>query len=116
MATKKAQQYADQTTKIYYWFCKNIDIIVPTQIIDIILAYYFIIEHFVECGNNWIKFSDERRTIYNPDSNWDTAYGAFEIDCDQKYNKNKIFIWKFDIHNNGQDVVLLVLMKQNENG
>ena len=44
------------------------------------------------------------------------CYGKFEIDCDQKYNKNYIFEWVFYIHNYADVVVQLVLMKQKENG
>ena len=61
-------------------------------------------EQFIECGNNYIEFTNER-TTYNPTmtGSWDTAYGTFEIDCNEKFNENKVFSWTFDIENNGDD-------------
>ena len=80
------------------------DWVLPKEIVDICLLYYFIREEFIECGNDRIKFSIERRTIWNEPKlkdieksfgipNWsNTAYGSYEIDCNNKVNKNRIFI------------------------
>ena len=108
MATQKALQFVNQSTKdTVTGYCRRIqklldsDKIVPTQIIDLILGFYFIVECFIECGNKFIQVSNERRTIHNPKPRYETAYGSFEIDCDQHYNKNRAFTWKFYIYDNG---------------
>ena len=103
-----ALKFADQNSKdIVSGYCKEIEKsliskqIIPKYIIDICLAYYLIIERFIECGNKYIKFDQERRSITNPVSKWDTAYGTFEIDCNDKLNIHKLYRWTFDIYNNG---------------
>ena len=72
---------------------------IPLNIIHICLSYYFIIEKFIDCGEQYITRSNEDKTIINPVSEWDTAYGAFEIDCNTEIGKNRIFKWTFIIHN-----------------
>ena len=115
MATARALKFADQRTKdIVVGYCKSAQTIltskhpdnsfylIPIHITNICLAYYFIIEQFIECGNEHIQITNQRRTIYNPPTGyWDTAYGTFEIDCNDEINKNAIFRWTFDIENNG---------------
>ena len=118
MATARALKIADQRTKdVVAGYCKDVQTIltsenpnnsfyiIPTQIRNICLAYYFVMEQFIECGNKYIRFTNERRTIYNPlvTGSWDTAYGTFEIDCNEEINKNVIFAWTFDIEDNGDD-------------
>eukprot|EP01084_Bolivina_argentea_P114845 204377_1 len=110
--TLKAIKKADQRIiNIVYGYCRNIQKLlsskqmIPTQIIDICLLYYMTVEAFhSRCGNKFIQFSDQDKTIYNPKGtgNFDTAYGIFEIDCDDKLNANKIFKWTFYIHNDGK--------------
>ena len=87
----------------------NTDWVLPKEIVDICSLYFFIREAFIECGNDRIKFSNERRTVWNEPKegdfdhsmgmpNWsNTAYGSYEIDCNNQVNKNRIFIWKFEL-------------------
>ena len=111
----KAKKLADQETKnIIAGYCRESQqlltshhlndtfYIIPLQIIHIILSYYFIFEQFVPFGNRHIKFSDDGRIIENPTANFDTAYGTFEIDCNDKINQNKIFMWMFYISNTAE--------------
>ena len=44
---------------------KYIDQIIPVHIINICLSFYYIIETFLECGNKYIKISDDGKTITN---------------------------------------------------
>eukprot|EP01084_Bolivina_argentea_P145900 255598_1 len=98
----------DKTRDIVFGYIREIEqlmmsySIIPTNIIHICLSYYLILEQFLECGNKHIIISNENKTIKNIHSQWDTAYGAFEIDCNDKMNKNKIFQWTFFIHNHAQ--------------
>ena len=82
---------------------KSVQQIIPVHIINICLAFYLIIERFIECGNKYIKISEDGKKATNEDEQdqapWDTAYGEFEINCDDEYNKNIIFEWIIYVHN-----------------
>ena len=112
MTTTAAIELADSTTKsIVYGYCliiqklltnkhnDNTFYIIPTHIIHICLSYYFIAEQFIKFGNKYIQFLEEGTTIESPeDAQYDTAYGLYEIDCNDPSNANKLFRWKFDIY------------------
>ena len=120
-ATSKALELADANTKsTVYGYCRIIQqllaskhndnpfYVIPIGIIHIVLSYYFIIEQFIECGNKYIVISDEkRRTVHNPKAHWDTAYGTFRINCDDKMNKDKIFKWILNVDNDGSRCVTI---------
>ena len=81
--------------------------VIPDHVIHLCLAFYFIVEEdsFIECGNNHIVISKECKSIANKDSHWDTAYGAFEIDCDRAENKVRVFRWTFEVHNHAHNCI-----------
>ena len=106
----------DKTRNLVNGFVRNIGNtltqIIPINIIHICLSYYFIIEQWMECGNKYISISSDGKTIKNDGAGsgpWDTAYGTFEIDCDEeiKLNKGTIFEWIFYIHNYGMNCISL---------
>ena len=70
MATQRVSQLADQITKdVISGYCREAQTllaseqIVPVQITQIILAFYYIIERFVDRGNLSIVFMDEGMRI-----------------------------------------------------
>ena len=119
MASQRAFQLADQITKnIISGYCRDAqqslgsDQIIPIQIVQVILAFYYIVERFVECGNERIVFHDEGMRIVNGTNEYDSAYGVFEIDCDKEkemsqISKHRLFKWVFDIIKDGQRCVTI---------
>ena len=58
----------------------NVIKLVPTDIINLIFGFYFILEYFIEMdGNKHINFSNNDRTIHNKVDQHATIYGSFEI-------------------------------------
>ena len=108
MATVPGQikECDDATRNLVFGFVRiiqqKVDQIIPIHIINICVSFYFMIEGFLQCGNKYIEISDDGKTITNKGPTnvdcWDTAYGQFEIDCDDEYNENYIFEWIFYIH------------------
>ena len=115
----RVRKTAEITSKIVYGYCWDIQnslksdhkiIIIPTELIDICLAYVFIFEHFVgkyplsNDDNN--KLTTVARSInasHCEDHLWHTTRGAFIIDCNDELNENSVFSWTFDIHNIGSE-------------
>ena len=80
---------------------------VPSQIIQLCIAYYYYCDRFIECGNKSIKLLNGGQTIANSDPNLDgdTAYGEFEIDCRDERTQNMAFRWTLYIHNAASDCI-----------
>ena len=110
-AAAKANKVCDYKTRhLVCGFVRSVEHglnqIIPVNIIHICLSYYLIIEGWLECGNKYISISEDGQTITNKGAGstpYDTAYGKFEIDCDQEMkgvnDKYNVFEWTFFIHN-----------------
>lgn len=82
---------------------------IPIGIIDLCLSFFYIADCFSVCGR-YIEISNESMTITHSESamaNWDTAYGALEIDCDDEDNAHAKFRWTFLVRNSSKRCVTI---------
>ena len=81
------------------------DKIIPQEIVDICILYYFITEYFAVIGEG-IVCSDDKKTITLPlkHSSWNRhrdCFGSFIADCN---NDNIIYKWIIKINNDALEV------------
>ena len=97
----------DYTRDLIFGFVRtiqnSINRTIPTNIIQLCLRFYFIMEKWVSSKSKFIELSQDQRLASNHTVQLDAVYGNYEIDSNNNQNHNRLFEWTFYIQNTAKD-------------
>ncbi len=104
----KNVKYVDEMTKyivlgFFHELQKALDLIVPDDVINICILYFFVSEYFAKCGPFLSLKTDS--VLICCSAVWNTAYGSIIIDGEKAFNS--IYKWTFEINNHCEGGTLI---------